>query len=247
MSTDHLWCTGLIIDKRGDVPQLIGCADEDTLIRNAQELVSSLVLALCDETFSFCSLEYAKAVSKCERKRCLLEREVSLTYGEVDCSSLMSVFNIVRSIRARGTGGGVFYDLGSGTGRAIVVAHASEDFSKCIGIEVSRSLYRASMTIQNKYNRWCNPRLQHEAVPIALLCDSFLDVDWSDGDVCFANSTCFDVDLMRALSIKAEALQSGSLFITFTKPLLSVAFSIVRKEHYDMSWGRTTVYIFRSL
>ena len=46
---------------------------------------------------------------------------------------------------------------------------------------------------------------------------SFLDFDWSDGDVVFANSTCFDDELMMDMSKKAEKLKAGALIVTFTK------------------------------
>jgi len=46
---------------------------------------------------------------------------------------------------------------------------------------------------------------------------SFLDFDWSDGDVVFANSTCFDDELMLELSKKAELLKPGAIVVTFTK------------------------------
>lgn len=46
---------------------------------------------------------------------------------------------------------------------------------------------------------------------------SFLDFDWSDGDVVFANSTCFDDELMIDMSEKATKLKAGAIVVTFTK------------------------------
>lgn len=43
--------------------------------------------------------------------------------------------------------------------------------------------------------------------------------DWTDGDVVFANSTCFDDQLMRRLASAATALKKGTIFITLTKRL----------------------------
>lgn len=43
--------------------------------------------------------------------------------------------------------------------------------------------------------------------------------DWSDGDVVFANSTCFDDSLMRRMASAATALKKGTFFITLTKRL----------------------------
>jgi len=43
--------------------------------------------------------------------------------------------------------------------------------------------------------------------------------DWSDATVVFANSTCFDDNLMRRLASAATALKKGTIFITLTKRL----------------------------
>ena len=53
---------------------------------------------------------------------------------------------------------------------------------------------------------------------------SILDEDWSDGDVVFANSTCFDDDLMEKMAKQATTLKAGAYFVTFTKGLNSPDF-----------------------
>jgi hypothetical protein len=55
---------------------------------------------------------------------------------------------------------------------------------------------------------------------------SFLDFDWSNGDVVFANSTCFTEDLMTTLALQGESLKPGAFLITFTKGLDSKAFKV---------------------
>jgi hypothetical protein len=51
---------------------------------------------------------------------------------------------------------------------------------------------------------------------------SILDFNWTaDGDVVFANSTCFDDSLMLKMSKMAEGLKPGSIFVTFTKGLVT--------------------------
>ena len=42
-----------------------------------------------------------------------------------------------------------------------------------------------------------------------------------DGDVLFANSTCFDDSLMSKMSKMAEGLKPGAIFVTFTKGLVT--------------------------
>ena len=71
--------------------------------------------------------------------------------------------------------------------------------------------------------------------------------DWSHATMCFANSTCFDDPLMSAIADKAELMQSGTFFITFTKKLPSEMWEVLEHESHQMSWGSATVYIQRKL
>ena len=71
--------------------------------------------------------------------------------------------------------------------------------------------------------------------------------DWSDGDIIFANSTCFDDELMEGMSEEAARLSPGAYFITFTKGLSSDKFEVLERKRYKMSWGPATVFIHRRL
>ena len=59
---------------------------------------------------------------------------------------------------------------------------------------------------------------------------SFTDFDWSNGDVVFANSTCFSDELMAELSQQAEKLKPGAIVVTFTKGMTSKAFEMLERE-----------------
>jgi hypothetical protein len=69
---------------------------------------------------------------------------------------------------------------------------------------------------------------------------SLTDFDWSDGDIVFANSTCFGDELMFALSKQAENLKPGAIVVTFTKGMTSKAFEVLERKRYRMSWGPAT-------
>jgi hypothetical protein len=56
---------------------------------------------------------------------------------------------VLRKINAEP--GKVFYDLGSGTGKAVFVARLTQDFSKCIGIEILHSLHLQAETIVTRF------------------------------------------------------------------------------------------------
>jgi hypothetical protein len=47
--------------------------------------------------------------------------------------------------------GCVFYDLGSGTGKALFAARLTQDFSRCIGVELLESLHGAAVNVVNRF------------------------------------------------------------------------------------------------
>lgn len=51
----------------------------------------------------------------------------------------------------------------------------------------------------------------------------------TQGDVVFANSTCFDDELMGKLAQRAAALKEGAIVITTTDSLPSPAFQILEE------------------
>eukprot|EP00753_Platysulcus_tardus_P015823 PLAT5299.3.p1 GENE.PLAT5299.3~~PLAT5299.3.p1 ORF type:complete len:288 (+),score=119.82 PLAT5299.3:45-908(+) len=192
--------------------------------------------------FRSAPLSEGKKLSRAEREELKLLRNKSLTYGEVDFRNFAMV------LRKLGVpAGSTFVDLGSGTGRAVFAAALVEDFAHCIGIELLEGLYNASQDVLSLWEAETKPllglagRRQHISFHRA----SFLDYDWSVGDIVFANSTCFDESLMKQIADKAVAMRADSLFISFTKPLDSPAFDLLESKRYRMSWGMATVFIHR--
>jgi len=70
-----------------------------------------------------------------------------------------------------------------------------------------------------------------------------LEVDWSDSDVVFMNSTCFTQSLMIDLSYACCSLKDGALVITTTRRLIGPAFVLLEEVQMEESWGDATVYI----
>jgi hypothetical protein len=94
----------------------------------------------------------------------------------------------------------------------------------------------------------CKSHLFHKNYTTPLLevhHGDFLNFDWSNSSVLFANSTCFSHELMLSLSRKAEETKKGTFFITFTKklPELSENWMICEGFRRLMSWGIATIYI----
>jgi hypothetical protein len=62
-------------------------------------------------------------------------------------------------------------------------------------------------------------------------------------DIVFANSTCFDEALMKAMAVVAERMKPGARFITLTKQLPSAEFTLLDRRQYVMSWGEATCFM----
>ena len=177
-----------------------------------------------------------------------MTQEKSLIYGEVEFKSF---YRVLRKINP--TPGLVFYDLGSGTGKAVFAARLTQDFSKCIGIEILHSLHKQAEKILTRYQSDFESYLAlGQDQRAGVFEGSFTDYDWSDGDVVFANSTCFDDNLMATLGKDAVSLKPGSIVVTFTKGIALEhdnlpVFELLERKRYKMSWGPATVFIHRRL
>lgn len=60
----------------------------------------------------------------------------TLTYGEVDFISLGEIFYTIRERYGGIPSGGVFYDLGHGTGKGVLAAALLHNFDSVRGIEI---------------------------------------------------------------------------------------------------------------
>ena len=72
-----------------------------------------------------------------------------------------------------------------------------------------------------------------------------IEEDWTDGDIVFANSTCYDDELMLKISNTAVGMRKGTFFISFTKRLPAPDFKVLEAELHPQSWGAATIYIMQ--
>ena len=73
-----------------------------------------------------------------------------------------------------------------------------------------------------------------------------MELDWSDADMVFANSTVFSNSLMAAVEEQSRGMAVGSFVVTTTRPLpKGPCFEVVAVYVAPMSWGKATVYVHR--
>lgn len=128
-----------------------GSAQKSDVDAEFLETVNSLIddqaSRLFEPLFRKFSTEMGKQISKLERAQLGLEANKSLVYGEVDFSSFVEILRKVGP-----STGKKFYDLGSGTGRAVMAARITQDYSVCVGIESLSSLYSASLEVNQNFS-----------------------------------------------------------------------------------------------
>jgi hypothetical protein len=214
-----------------------------------------------DAMFVDCSTSVAKTISQNEKKDKNLTGLSSLVYGEVLFSSLARVICKYVPLRV----GMNFYDVGSGSGRGVMLATILHEFKRCQGIEILSGLYGAAMGVRQRYIAEFAPRKDGVAAGAKVDVKSvgwppelagpevhfhnsdFRLIDWSDADLVFANSTCFDEQLMTDLARQAERMRAGAIIMTLTKGLQSTHFQVLESKQYPMSWGMATCITQRKI
>ena len=172
--------------------------------------------------------------------------------------------------------GGVFVDVGSGAGKAVVAAMQApasfsllqlapaaacerltprcaaasrrllHEFSTVVGIELLEGLHKLSLQVLDRWHEVKDEAEVSDATKqtvVNMVNADFLEYDWNNADVVFANSTCYDERLMKQLAEQCEKLKAGVFVITFTRRLPSKHFEVLEHERHLMSWGEATVYI----
>lgn len=122
-------------------------------------------------------------------------------------------------------------------------------FEACKGIEILSGLHTVSLGLKDAYDaqfpveRANHPQLFSNSPVLEFKHGSFLDLDWSDATFFFANSTCFEKELMAQIAEKPFPV--GHFAITLTKALPSEKWEELASFRRPMSWGEATVFLQR--
>eukprot|EP01138_Halocafeteria_seosinensis_P007690 gb/GECG01007858.1/.p1 GENE.gb/GECG01007858.1/~~gb/GECG01007858.1/.p1 ORF type:complete len:434 (+),score=63.13 gb/GECG01007858.1/:1-1302(+) len=200
------------------------------------------------ELFKEHDTDLGKHVSRDERRRMgILDKDTNLVYGEVE-------FNAFADILSQLTvpPNSKFIDLGSGSGKAVYAAAMLQDFAHVAGIECLESLHNIAVQLLPRFTKLQEDNglvLEEDTPEIVFHHGSFLDdrFDWSDYNVVFANSTCYDDKLMNSIAEKCSTLSDGAYIITFTRNLDAPYIKILSRQSYYQSWGAATCYIHQKV
>ena len=214
---------------------------EEKLLRSHPELDGTDLrrrMAIYDYVFAGFPPYHGKQISRKARDEKKF-RVSSLVYGEITYGPFYAT---LKKIDAKGT----FVDLGSGAGKPVIAAATLGSFDKCIGVEYLQALVDASLDAKRRFDGHRVSKIPFSSSAVDFVQADVTDLtayDWSDADVLYANSTCFDDTLMAAIAHASARLKKGTTFITFTKRLPSPDFVVTDSQLYQMSWGGATVFI----
>jgi hypothetical protein len=172
-----------------------------------------------------------------ERKEAQGEETDSLVYGEISYSAM---YELVKTLKSKGYLAGtedLFLDLGSGVGKAVLMAALLHPFQRCVGFEVLPELHQMAEELLRKCQTECTSVLQSVQA-------DYLQADWPQASVVLSNSTCLSRETFDQLVLKAELLPSGSVFISMSKAIHNAQWSLVEYSQKALHWGVCSFYIY---
>lgn len=175
------------------------------------------------------------------------------SYGEICFGSFSELLDLL----APGPGA-TFWDLGSGTGKAVLAAALSKHrFARCSGVELVVALHEAACGAREQLPLWAarisDPHLAQvveEMAPVEFIHGDIAgtDIFWEvDADVVFSNNTRFLDDLLMRIVEKATRMKLGARLIT-TRVLPNCEGILELSEvinNMKMTYGRTTVLVYK--
>nr|WP_238585481.1 methyltransferase [Legionella steigerwaltii] len=157
-------------------------------------------------------------------------------YGEIEFSSFIALLSLTRPDETT-----VFYDLGSGTGKAVLACGMVFPVCKSVGIELFPQLYVVACKQAEQLAKIADYAAQ--AKKIKFILGDFLEVNLNDATLVFINSTAFFGPMWEKLCAKLDHLPHLKTVITTSKTLSSSHFTLIRRTKVEMSWGVIFAYI----
>ncbi len=159
-------------------------------------------------------------------------------YGEIEFIPFVALLALTKPISID-----IFYDLGSGTGKAVIACAMVFPIQKALGIELLEPLHQSACIqkeklIQIKEYSYLTSKIEFDL-------GNFLDLDLTEATIIFINSTTLFQPTWGALCARLDTLPHLKTVITTSKPLISNRFKVERSTTVEMSWGIVDAYIHR--
>ncbi len=195
-----------------------------------------------------------KEISQKERADRRLYSE-EYVYGEWDIQNFEKMFQRVKRIFGHlpPDQTGVFWDLGCGCGKLVVMAGCMHSFTQCWGIEFIRSLSDEGERMVKELRDMEQYKKENERfrdIMFRVVCSDFLESDaWVDNTtMAVLHSTCLNNSTMEKIVEKAASMNIGCLLITVTKPLPDEKrWFRIGEDEVEMTWGKAKIFFHEKI
>eukprot|EP00966_Prymnesium_polylepis_P058258 1349122-Prymnesium_polylepis.1 len=197
-----------------------------------------------------------------------MSKETDLTYGDVQLEALERAL-----VAATLPADGVFYDLGSGSGRGVIAAALCSGLRLAVGVEILQPLHEAALGPLERFLRLRDALLAGErpdgvevltalepgrlAKRVELRCGDLFDVDISGADVVFCCCVTWSRAILQRLAAKLAAeLPEGARVVSVGQRLPEVVdrgakagaiqFEVLWKEWAKCDWGDEAFVVHRA-
>ena len=157
-------------------------------------------------------------------------------YGEIDFLSFAALLSLAKPNNET-----IFYDLGSGTGKAVFTCALVYRVKKCVGIEILPELHHAACAQKQKLAHW--EQYKNQAHSIHFILGDFLQLCLTEANYVFVNSSSLFGLTWEALCQRLNNLPDLEIIITTSKPLISTVFIPKISTKVQMSWGVVPAFI----
>ena len=140
-----------------------------------------------------------------------------------------------------------YQDLGSGTGKACIMAGLSDDFSAVWGVEVLDKLHKKAKENNKRYRNRVIPTPTTE---VTFSRDEIIASaeEWKHmAKYVFTLCTCFSDEFMDDLIKLLDTCDKGTYVISVTHPIISDKYKLMEHGKYEMSFGEATVFFQRKI
>jgi precorrin-6B methylase 2 len=173
------------------------------------------------------------ALSRLERKG---TDSFEFTYGEIKFYPFIALLSLCRPDSST-----IFYDLGSGTGKAVIACALVFNVQKSCGIEIFPRLHACAQRQQQRLKHF--PNYCEKSANIEFKNADFLQSHFKDASIVFVNATAFFGDHWLVMSQHMEQVKPGARVITTSKAVRSNRFQLLKTTQVEMSWGVVRAYI----
>lgn len=158
-------------------------------------------------------------------------------YGEIEFESFIALLSLCRI-----HSDSVFYDLGSGTGKAVIAAAMVFQLKKSIGVELFSTLHDTAALQQQKLSG--QGLYQSVAPKIQFINQDFLKLNYDGATLLFINATAFFDPYWQTISKHLEnCLSPGTVVLTSSKALRSQQFLTLKTTSIAMNWGIVDIFM----